>query len=100
MSEPLVSAFSAAETIERIKREYWAVASLGRALTKSQDAEQALPALSNADAAAKVRFAAGEIGLSDSDGASSEAARLERLSVAIGAPDSPRKRFELHWHLP
>jgi hypothetical protein len=75
------------------------VASLGRALPKAGDAEHALPALSNADASAKVRFAAGEIGLSDSDGATREAARLERLSVAIGAPDSPRQRFDLHWHL-
>jgi hypothetical protein len=38
----------------------------------------------------KVRFAAREIGLSDSDDATCEAARLVWLSVAIGAPDSPR----------
>jgi hypothetical protein len=99
---------AAFETIERISREYWAadqkrdhrrVGGLARALTKAEDAEQALPALSNADASAKVRFAAGEIALSDSDRATRETARLERLSVAIGAPDSPRQRFELHWHL-
>jgi hypothetical protein len=96
------------ETIERARDKYWAADEacdfrkrdrLGRRIIELEEAEMAMPARSNADAAAKLRFAAWKLELSGGDSDGVELARLERIAGAIGTSDSPRDQFELHLYL-